>query len=54
LRLLDEEQVACVPGTAFGPSGEGYLRCSYATRMDAIKEAMPRLAQFARQFKATA
>jgi aminotransferase len=46
LRLLDEENVACVPGTAFGPSGEGFLRCSYATGMDELKEAMPRLAAF--------
>jgi aminotransferase len=46
LRLLEEEHVACVPGTAFGPSGEGYLRCSYATDLDAIREAMRRMAAF--------
>lgn len=46
LRLLDEENVACVPGTAFGPSGEGYLRCSFATRIDDIKVAMERMARF--------
>ncbi len=46
MRLLDEENVACVPGTAFGPAGEGFLRCSYATSMKEIKEAMPRMAKF--------
>jgi aminotransferase len=46
LRLLEEENVACVPGTAFGASGEGYLRCSYATAMDEIEEAMERMQRF--------
>lgn len=46
LRLLEEENVACVPGTAFGSAGEGFLRCSYATGMDHIKEAMSRMAKF--------
>ncbi len=46
LRLLDEENVACVPGTAFGSSGEGFLRCSYATDIEEIKEAMKRMAAF--------
>ena len=46
LKLLDEQNVACVPGTAFGPCGEGFIRCSYATSMDAIKEAMVRIARF--------
>jgi aminotransferase len=49
LRLLDEEKVACVPGTAFGPSGEGYLRCSYATDMELIREAMKRMAAFVKR-----
>lgn len=49
LRLLDEEKVACVPGTAFGPSGEGFIRCSYATDMEEIKEAMPRLKAFVKR-----
>ena len=44
--LLDEEKVAVVPGTAFGPCGEGYVRCSYATSMDQIKEAMVRIKRF--------
>lgn len=46
LRLLDEQNVACVPGTAFGPCGEGFIRCSYATAMEDIKEAMVRIARF--------
>jgi len=45
-RLLEEEQVACVPGTAFGPSGEGYVRCSYATGLSEIEEALTRIDQF--------
>jgi len=48
LKLLDEKKVACVPGTAFGPSGEGFIRCSYATDFDQIKEAMVRLESFVR------
>jgi aminotransferase len=49
LRLLDEEKVACVPGNAFGASGEGFLRCSYATDMDQIREAMMRIARFVKR-----
>lgn len=39
-QLLQEHNVAVVPGTAFGPGGEGYLRCSYATGFEQLKEAM--------------
>jgi aminotransferase len=46
LRLLDEQSVACVPGTAFGACGEGFIRCSYATSLEEIKEAMIRIARF--------
>ena len=46
LKLLDEQNVACVPGTAFGACGEGFIRCSYATSFDEIKEAMVRIARF--------
>ena len=45
-RLLREEKVACVPGTAFGESGEGFVRCSYATATDKIVEAMARMQRF--------
>ncbi|OIO39879.1 MAG: aromatic amino acid aminotransferase [Candidatus Omnitrophica bacterium CG1_02_49_10] len=44
--LLKEEKVAVVPGTAFGPSGEGYVRMSYASSMDNIKEALNRIERF--------
>jgi aminotransferase len=46
LRLLEEENVACVPGTAFGSCGEGFMRCSYATALPAIKEAIKRIGRF--------
>ncbi len=46
LRLLESEKVACVPGNAFGPSGEGYLRCCFATAMDQIETACERMARF--------
>jgi aminotransferase len=49
LRLLDEENVACIPGSAFGAAGEGFLRCSYATGMEDIKQAMERLIRFAKR-----
>ncbi|HOX04116.1 MAG TPA: aminotransferase class I/II-fold pyridoxal phosphate-dependent enzyme [Candidatus Paceibacterota bacterium] len=44
--LLQEEKVACVPGNAFGPSGEGYLRCCFATSFDRIEMAVERLRRF--------
>jgi aminotransferase len=46
MKLLEEENVAVVPGTAFGPCGEGSVRCCYATALDDIKEAMTRIARF--------
>ena len=46
MRLLDEESVACIPGSAFGECGEGFLRCSYATGIDPLREAMARMARF--------
>lgn len=46
LRLLEEENVAVVPGTAFGACGEGFVRCAYATSMDNIREAMVRMQRF--------
>jgi aminotransferase len=45
-RLLEEKQVAVVPGTAFGTCGEGFVRCSYATAMEDIEIAMRRMAEF--------
>jgi len=45
-RLLQEKHVAVVPGSAFGPGGEGFVRCSYATAFDQIEEALDRIDQF--------
>lgn len=45
-QLLKEEKVAVVPGTAFGDSGEGYLRVSYAYSLKSLKEALGRIARF--------
>jgi len=39
--------VAVVPGDAFGPSGAGFVRCSYATSMEGIEEAVRRIGRFA-------
>ena len=44
--LLEEKNIAAVPGTAFGPSGEGHIRCCYATAIDKINIAMERMADF--------
>lgn len=49
-RLLQEEKVACVPGNAFGESGEGYIRCSYAYSIDNIEEALKRIGRFAEKY----
>jgi aminotransferase len=48
-RLLTEEQVAVVPGDAFGPSGAGYVRACYATALDQIEEALERIERFVRR-----
>ena len=48
-RLLAEERVAVVPGSAFGPGGEGHVRCSYATSYDNIAEALLRMGNFMRR-----
>ena len=45
-RFLEEEKVAAVPGTAFGDSGEGFLRISYAYSLDRLRLAMERLERF--------
>ncbi|MBE0409496.1 MAG: aminotransferase class I/II-fold pyridoxal phosphate-dependent enzyme [Anaerolineales bacterium] len=48
-KLLEEERVAVVPGSAFGNSGEGYVRCSYATSYEKIEEALLRMDRFMRR-----
>ena len=49
-RLLAEERVAVVPGSAFGPGGEGFVRCSYATAYEKIEEALLRIERFMRRY----
>lgn len=51
-RLLIEEKVAVVPGSAFGQCGEGYVRCCYATSLADIEEALSRMKRFVAKHKA--
>lgn len=51
MRLLEEEHVAVVPGTAFGDCGEGFLRISYAYSIDDLKIALKRLERFIQRLK---
>ncbi len=44
--LLEQEKVAVVPGDVFGPSGEGHVRCSYATSLPQLEQALARIARF--------
>ena len=53
-RLLREEKVAVVPGTAFGDCGEGFLRISYAYSLDNLKIALGRLEKFITKLRAEA
>ena len=46
MELLNSEKVAVVPGSAFGPGGEGFVRCSYATAYEQIEQALERVARF--------
>ena len=50
-RFLEEERVAAIPGTAFGDSGEGYLRISYAYSIEKLKIAMERLNNFVQRLR---
>lgn len=50
-QLLYQEKVAVVPGNAFGESGEGYVRCSYATSLQQIEKAMERMSKFVSKLK---
>lgn len=50
-KLLEEEKVAVVPGSAFGESGEGFVRCSYAYSVDNIEEALKRIERFVKNHK---
>jgi len=50
MRLLEEEKVALVPGNAFGESGEGFVRASYAYSLEQIRNALERIQRFAEKF----
>ncbi|MFA2809906.1 aminotransferase [Bacillus mycoides] len=52
-QLLLEEKVAVVPGNVFGGSGEGFIRCSYATSLEQLMEAMKRMERFIKNKKRT-
>ena len=52
MRLLNEEKIAVVPGTAFGDSGEGFLRISYAYSIEKLKFAMEKIAAFIERLRA--
>ena len=51
VKLLQEQKVACVPGDAFGESGEGYVRCSYASSLENITEAVRRISVFMEKYR---
>lgn len=53
-QLLLKEKVAVVPGNVFGDSGEGHVRCSYATSIEQLQEAMKRINRFVKNLKAKA
>ncbi|MBN1954599.1 MAG: aminotransferase class I/II-fold pyridoxal phosphate-dependent enzyme [Anaerolineae bacterium] len=48
-RLLQEEKIAVVPGSAFGQAGQGHVRCSYATAYEKIEQALERMQRFVRR-----
>ena len=50
-KLLYSKKVAVIPGTAFGESGEGHIRCSYAYSLDNINEALNRIEAFVKEIK---
>ena len=51
VQLLEDQRVACVPGTAFGDAGEGFIRVSYAYSIDHIREAIERIDLFMDKFR---
>ena len=51
-KLLEQKKVACVPGTAFGASGEGHIRCSYATSLQNLNIALERIREFVAECRA--
>jgi len=53
MRLLKEKNVAVVPGTAFGPGGEGHIRCSFATSLEELKAAAGLISEFVRELSSS-
>ena len=51
VQLLEQQKVACVPGSAFGDAGEGFIRVSYAYSIDHIREAINRIDEFMKNFR---
>ncbi len=51
MKLLEEEKVAVVPGSAFGKCGEGFIRCSYAYSIEKIEEALKRISKFVEKYR---
>jgi aminotransferase len=51
-KLLFSKRVAVVPGTAFGDSGEGFIRASYCYSVEHITEALSRIGDFVKEIKA--
>jgi aminotransferase len=50
-KLLLEQKVAVVPGNAFGDSGEGFIRCSYAYSINAINKALEKIDKFVSKYR---
>ena len=50
-KLLDEEDVLVIPGSIFGNSGEGFIRCSYAYSQENLKIALERIAKFINKYR---
>lgn len=50
-KLLEDQKVACVPGTAFGPAGEGFIRVSYAYSIEELKVATEKIKEFVKKYK---
>jgi aminotransferase len=51
--LLEEEHVAVIPGSAFGPSGEGHVRACYATSYQQLEDALGRIGRFVERHRAS-
>ena len=51
-RLLDEQKVVCIPGSAFGECGEGFIRIAYTCSDDELHEALKRISRFCSELRA--